>query len=30
MERCGKHRQTRSFRAAARTFRAGGVSHAMA
>lgn len=27
LERCGKHRQARAFRAAARTFRAGGVSH---
>jgi len=27
LERCGKHRQARAFRAAARTFPAGGVSH---
>jgi len=26
LERCGKHRQARAFRTAARTFRAGGVS----
>ena len=27
LERCGKHRQARAFRAAARTFPVGGVSH---
>jgi len=29
LERCGKHRQAGALRAAARTFRADGVSHAM-